>query len=586
MCLMIALTISLPSSSQAAQVVQYGDATQDNDYTEVFIDFINNDMGTTYDSATMDIDALLGSVADHIIAHNSDYSSSTRSNIYSRIFFMPRGPPEGDVANGWYTAKSENILSFFRLGLEPDVWAYGLKMRMFIDFPSSLFDYNHDGVPDVTFGKSSSPSNLALNAFTGITDSGTPRTTSAYSYFVSTPTSGWVFTSNIINAVTNLTITGYSGSSSFLIFPDSINSLPVTAISEGAFSSVSSLVGVSIPSSIADIGRLAFANCLGLSSLTFENGVTNIGDLAFYACTNLTTVTIPASLSHLGMAAFVNISSLNSFSVSTSNQCFSSSNGILFDKSQTTLLQFPAAKTNDLSIPPTVVNLGDFAFSGCLSLKDISIPNGVTNIGFDAFYYCNNLTNAVIPASVVNIGSNAFSWSTRLTNIVFKGNPPAISLPIFDWDDALTVYYYPWTSGWGSTFGGRPTQVIPAYTQWLLNYGLATNRTEDATDRDGDKMLNWQEYLAGTCPTNKDDTLAITSIEGTNSSQIAWMGKSNVSYQVMKSLDLMVAWSNAPSGIWTNQQSLQTATVDGILQYTDPEYEGMTNAFYRVNLVP
>jgi len=74
-------------------------------------------------------------------------------------------------------------------------------------------------------------------------------------------------------------------------------------------------------------------------------------------------------------------------------------------------------------------------------------------------------------------------------------------------------------------------------------------------------------------------------VSGTNA-QISWLAKSNVSYQVMKSQNLLEVWSNAPSGTGTNQRAFQMAPADGWLQYTDPDYAGATNGFYRVNVVP
>jgi hypothetical protein len=329
-------------------------------------------------------------------------------------------------------------------------------------------------------------------------------------------------------------------------------------------------------------------NCLGLSSLGLSNGVASLQDFSFFTCTNLTNIAIPASVSHIGTAVFANNPSLQTFSVSPANPFFSATNDILFDKSLTTLIQCPANKTSGLTIPASVVNVGGFSFSGCFSLTNMVIPNGVTNIGQYAFYSCSSLTNMVVPASVVNIDSNAFSWATRLTNIVFKGNPPAIALPIFDWDNALTVYFFPWTSGWTDTFGERPAQINPDYTQWLLNNNFSTNGTASTTnDFDNDGMLNWQEYLAGTSPTNDADRLAISSMgSGSNLSLISWQAKSNVSYQVMRCSDLQGTWGIAASGAGTNQQAQQTATTDQILQYVDPGYAGATNTFYRVNVVP
>lgn len=105
-------------------------------------------------------------------------------------------------------------------------------------------------------------------------------------------------------------------------------------------------------------------------------------------------------------------------------------------------------------------------------------------------------------------------------------------------------------------------------------------------DFDNDGLLNWQEYLAGTSPTNNADRLSISFMGSeSNPARVSWLAKSNVSYQVMKNLDLTEAWSNAPSGIGTNQQSYQTAPMDGLLQYADPNDSITTSVFYQVNVV-
>jgi len=72
---------------------------------------------------------------------------------------------------------------------------------------------------------------------------------------------------------------------------------------------------------------------------------------------------------------------------------------------------------------------------------------------------------------------------------------------------------------------------------------------------------------------------------GPNTTGISWLAKSNVIYQIMRSSDLQETWENAPSGQGSKYQSLQTAPMDGLLQYADPDYAGATNAFYRVNVV-
>jgi len=94
----------------------------------------------------------------------------------------------------------------------------------------------------------------------------------------------------------------------------------------------------------------------------------------------------------------------------------------------------------------------------------VTIPakiNGlsVTSIGDDAFYASTNLTRVVIPASITNIENRAFSYCPNLTSVIFIGNAPRIDQYVFDADSKATIIYIKGTTGWGKTFGGRPTTV-------------------------------------------------------------------------------------------------------------------------------
>ena len=71
-----------------------------------------------------------------------------------------------------------------------------------------------------------------------------------------------------------------------------------------------------------------------------------------------------------------------------------------------------------LSLPSTLVKIGDFSFSKN-NLVELTIPEGVEIIGDDAFFQ-NKLSNIVIPGSVKSIGANAFHSNTTLTNLRFK----------------------------------------------------------------------------------------------------------------------------------------------------------------------
>jgi hypothetical protein len=438
----------------------------------------------------------------------------------------------------------------------------------------------------------------------------------------------WTYTSD----GSNVTITGYGGTDGDVVIPDEIFNMPVRNIGNNAFFNNYSLKSIYIGTNVISIGDNAFWVCTNLASINAPSSLTNIGFQAFYYCFGMTNFQLGMATPHIGKWAFVFCWNLPSIGVDSNNSAYVSRDGVLFNKDMTQLIACPGGVSGSYVIPSSVTQIAYSAFSSCGRITEVIIPNSVTHIGESAFggcasitnfislknvtslstgaffnckkisgfrlgkglsmiesevfFMCEAITNMVIPASVTNIQSGTFQYCAALTDINFLADEPMgepLSLGCYN----ATVYYYPWTSGWTDTFGGRPTQVNPAYTQWLLDYSFATNRTEDSTDYDNDGMKNWQEFIAHTDPTTNIDLLAIISMGSeSNSSQISWSAKSNVSYQVMKSSDLMVAWSNAPSGIGGNQQSYQTAPVDGLLQYADPNVADMTNAFYRVNVVP
>ena len=123
-----------------------------------------------------------------------------------------------------------------------------------------------------------------------------------------------------------------------------------------------------------------------------------------------------------------------------------------------------------VSIPGTIAGLpvtriGGLAFNNQSSVTSVAIPDSVTSVesglapAGGAFGFCTGLTNIAIPASVTNIGDYAFVFCAHMVGVYFQGNSPSLGAQVFQNDTNLTVYYLPGTTGWGPTFGGRPTSV-------------------------------------------------------------------------------------------------------------------------------
>ena len=103
-----------------------------------------------------------------------------------------------------------------------------------------------------------------------------------------------------------------------------------------------------------------------------------------------------------------------------------------------------------------VTSIGNGAFAHCSSLTSVTIPDAVTFIGSSAFYNCSSLPSITIPDAVTSIGDRAFDSCSNLTSVLFYGDTPTIGSSVF-LNSSPTVYYRSGTTGWSSSFAGRPT---------------------------------------------------------------------------------------------------------------------------------
>ena len=125
-----------------------------------------------------------------------------------------------------------------------------------------------------------------------------------------------------------------------------------------------------IPTSVTTIGGAAFFFCTSLSSITIPTSVTTIRFNAFDSCFSLSSITIPSSVTTIRSTSFRNCTSLVSIGVDSSNTNYSSLDGNLYNKTQTTLITYAIGKTDtSFTIPSSVTTIDQNAFNSCSSLS-------------------------------------------------------------------------------------------------------------------------------------------------------------------------------------------------------------------------
>ena len=126
-------------------------------------------------------------------------------------------------------------------------------------------------------------------------------------------------------------------------------------------------------------------------------------------------VTIPVYVKEIGDDA-LRLINLEGVTVHEKNTTFSSLNGSLYNKDQTTFLLHPQASA-DSSIATTVTSFAPKAFKDSALITSVTIPAGVTEIPDNCFEDCTSLASANLDG-LRKIGEWAFS-GTSLTSAQF-----------------------------------------------------------------------------------------------------------------------------------------------------------------------
>ena len=137
-------------------------------------------------------------------------------------------------------------------------------------------------------------------------------------------------------------------------------------------------------------------------------------------------------------------------------------------------------------------------------------------------------------------------------------------------------------TAWLDAYRGASVVSMPAANPlrvWLAAHSLPSDGSADYADSDGDGMNNWQEYVAGTDPTNSDSVLAITAISNLAPSAatgfvIQWSSTTGKWYSLDRSTNLLSippfdfnVRSNVPATPPLNTETDTTSQGQGLYFY-------------------
>jgi hypothetical protein len=179
--------------------------------------------------------------------------------------------------------------------------------------------------------------------------------------------------------------------------------------------------------------------------------VKRIAESGFAEYTNMISITIPESIIEIGNLAFLGCSHLENITVNNDNTIYRNENNCLIRIADNTLIQ----GTLHSVIPETVVVIGDNAFRG-LKIDRINISNNVMSIGGSTFADCSELTSILIPNTISSIGPNAFGNCDNLTIYTEWSSEPAGWLwgMLGSWNESNRPVI------WASAFGSELTTPI------------------------------------------------------------------------------------------------------------------------------
>ncbi len=161
-----------------------------------------------------------------------------------------------------------------------------------------------------------------------------------------------------------------------------------------------------------------------------------------------------------------------------------------------------ASTVVSVTLPSTLVSIGDDCFRTCSQLAEIALPAGLKLIGESAFSGCTALSSIALPAGLERIGPAAFNSCSSLTAIEIPEGIDSLFLNTFNKCTSLAEVSLPSTLayiGINAFSGCTPLKQIevPASVREIDDYAFRYSGLEQITIPDGVERIG-RGILVGT----------------------------------------------------------------------------------------
>ena len=275
-----------------------------------------------------------------------------------------------------------------------------------------------------------------------------------------------------------------------------------------------------------------------VKNVEISSGVTTLGAYAFSACDSMTGVSLPETLLAVG------------------ESCFQSSYGL-----------------HNISIPNSVRSIGDCAFSSCNGLTRVTLGSGLKGIGGQAFKECSSLSSIVIPEGVTAIEFSTFEDCSNLMEITIPRTVTSIGRWAFDGCYGLSKVTFTGTrSQWNAIDMGDDNDPLLSANITFAGSGPAAPTVTAGTDSQGRPTLKWNavsgaaKYEVYRARSLNGDYIKYSTVTGTSYTNTSYIENGNTYYYKVRALDAngtAGAWSSIVSVTYQPKQTLSAPAVTG-----------------------